>query len=74
MIPSPGWTPGDDAWRRLAETVDDLAIILLDPAGRIVSWNRGADQALYKAKAEGRDRTVLSTAVLRRHSPISAVK
>jgi diguanylate cyclase (GGDEF)-like protein/PAS domain S-box-containing protein len=40
----PGWTPGDDAWRRLAETVDDLAIILLDPAGRIVSWNRGAER------------------------------
>jgi diguanylate cyclase (GGDEF)-like protein/PAS domain S-box-containing protein len=38
------WSPGDDAWRRLAENVDEVAIILLDPTGRIASWNRGAER------------------------------
>jgi diguanylate cyclase (GGDEF)-like protein/PAS domain S-box-containing protein len=40
----PLWTPGDDAWHRLADSVEDLAIILLDRTGRIVSWNRGAEK------------------------------
>jgi diguanylate cyclase (GGDEF)-like protein/PAS domain S-box-containing protein len=40
----PGWVPGDDAWRRLADSVEDLAIILLDRHGVVVSWNRGAEK------------------------------
>jgi diguanylate cyclase (GGDEF)-like protein/PAS domain S-box-containing protein len=38
------WVPQDDAWRRLAEAVEDVAIILLDPSGHVVSWNRGAQK------------------------------
>jgi diguanylate cyclase (GGDEF)-like protein/PAS domain S-box-containing protein len=40
----PAWVPGDDAWRRLADSVEDLAIILLDRHGLVVSWNRGAEK------------------------------
>jgi diguanylate cyclase (GGDEF)-like protein/PAS domain S-box-containing protein len=40
----PQWVPGDDAWRRLAENIEDVAIILLDRTGHIVSWNRGAEK------------------------------
>lgn len=32
----------DEPFRRLVETVSDYAIFLLDPEGRIQSWNRGA--------------------------------
>ncbi len=38
------WIPQDDAWRRLAEAVEDVAVILLDPTGRVASWNRGAEK------------------------------
>jgi diguanylate cyclase (GGDEF)-like protein/PAS domain S-box-containing protein len=40
----PMWVPGDDAYRRLAESVEDVAVILLDPKGSVVSWNRGAEK------------------------------
>ena len=40
----PRWVPGDDAYRRLAEAVEDVAILLLDPNGIVVSWNRGAER------------------------------
>jgi diguanylate cyclase (GGDEF)-like protein/PAS domain S-box-containing protein len=38
------WVPQDDAYRRLAEVAEDLAIVLLDPDGTVVSWNRGAQK------------------------------
>jgi diguanylate cyclase (GGDEF)-like protein/PAS domain S-box-containing protein len=44
LIDSRMWVPGDDLWRRLAENVDEIAIILLDPSGRVASWNRGAER------------------------------
>jgi diguanylate cyclase (GGDEF)-like protein/PAS domain S-box-containing protein len=40
----PRWRPDDDAWRRLAESVEDTAIILLDAEGHVASWNRGAEK------------------------------
>ena len=35
---------GDEPFRRLVETVSDYAIFMLDPEGRIRSWNRGAQR------------------------------
>jgi diguanylate cyclase (GGDEF)-like protein/PAS domain S-box-containing protein len=39
-----GWKPGPDAWQRLAESVEDVAIIMLDRNGIVSSWNRGAEK------------------------------
>jgi PAS domain S-box-containing protein len=36
--------PGEDAYRLLVDSVLDYAIFMLDPAGRIVSWNAGAER------------------------------
>ncbi|HUP96580.1 MAG TPA: PAS domain S-box protein [Usitatibacter sp.] len=33
---------GEEPFRRLVEEISDYAIFMLDPQGRIVSWNRGA--------------------------------
>jgi PAS domain S-box-containing protein len=35
---------GDDQFRLLVEAVKDYAIFLLDPDGRVVSWNAGAER------------------------------
>ena len=34
----------EDPYRRLVEAVRDYAIFLLDPAGNVVTWNRGAER------------------------------
>lgn len=34
----------ESAFRLLVEGVHDYAIYMLDPAGRVVSWNRGAER------------------------------
>jgi PAS domain S-box-containing protein len=34
----------EERFRLLVETVQDYAIFLLDPSGRIISWNRGAER------------------------------
>src|SRR5690348_9479530 len=39
-----GADPADAQFRLLVETVSDYAIFLLDPQGRIVSWNAGAER------------------------------
>jgi len=36
--------PGDDQFRLLVSSVTDYAIYLLDPGGRIASWNAGAER------------------------------
>jgi PAS domain S-box-containing protein len=41
--PRPG-TASDDQFRLLVEAVKDYAIFLLDPGGRVVSWNAGAER------------------------------
>jgi len=41
--PRPG-TASDDQFRLLVEAVKDYAIFLLDPQGRVVSWNAGAER------------------------------
>src|SRR6266850_1579265 len=45
----PGLT---DPFRRLVEGARDYAIFLLDPAGRITSWNAGAQQIKGYSAAE----------------------
>ena len=35
----------DELFRLLVESVKDYAIFLLDPSGRIISWNEGARRA-----------------------------
>jgi PAS domain S-box-containing protein len=45
--PDPGTTAkswGDEPFRRLVDSVSDYAIFMLDPAGHILSWNRGAQR------------------------------
>ena len=39
-----GAAPADDLFRLLVESVGDYAIFMLDPSGRIVSWNTGAQR------------------------------
>jgi PAS domain S-box-containing protein len=39
-----GADPADAQFRLLVETVSDYAIFLLDPEGRVVSWNAGAQR------------------------------
>src|SRR5687767_4610640 len=34
----------DRVLRLFVETIEDYAILLLDPAGNVVSWNRGAER------------------------------
>jgi rsbT co-antagonist protein RsbR len=42
---------GADDFRLLVEKIQDYAIIMLDPAGLVVSWNRGAEQVKgYRAE------------------------
>jgi PAS domain S-box-containing protein len=36
--------PGDEAFRLLVESVKDYAIFMLDPAGVVTTWNRGAER------------------------------
>ncbi|MFZ3323873.1 MAG: PAS domain-containing sensor histidine kinase [Usitatibacter sp.] len=43
---------GDEPFRRLVETVGDYAIFMLDPEGRIQSWNRGAQHLKGYESAE----------------------
>jgi len=42
----------EEAWQLLMESVKDFAIILLDPDGRIASWNEGAVRMLGYAADE----------------------
>ena len=42
----------DEPFRRLVDTVSDYAIFLIDPEGRIASWNRGAERITGYAPAE----------------------
>jgi PAS domain S-box-containing protein len=41
--PPPGREPADDAFRLLIAGIKDYAIFLLDPDGRVASWNAGAE-------------------------------
>ena len=42
----------EDHFRSLVEGVEDYAIVLLDPQGRIISWNAGAERITGYAEAE----------------------
>jgi PAS domain S-box-containing protein len=41
---APGPHPADEQFRLLVSSVTDYAIYLLDPSGRIASWNAGAER------------------------------
>ncbi|HYX64452.1 MAG TPA: PAS domain S-box protein [Burkholderiales bacterium] len=47
-----GADPADAQFRLLVETVSDYAIFLLDPEGRIISWNAGAQRIKGYAAVE----------------------
>ena len=47
-----GADPADAQFRLLVESVSDYAIFLLDPQGRIVSWNTGAERIKGYAAAD----------------------
>jgi PAS domain S-box-containing protein len=47
---SPSWQ--DEPFRRLVDSVTDYAIFLVDPDGRIASWNRGAQRIVGYTPAE----------------------
>jgi PAS domain S-box-containing protein len=53
----------DARWRLVVESVEDYAIITLDLAGRVQTWNPGAERVFGWAEAEivGRDGAVLFT-------------
>jgi PAS domain S-box-containing protein len=38
------WREGEERFRLLIESIKDYALIMLDPGGRIVSWNEGAER------------------------------
>ena len=44
------WHQREEPFRLFVESVQDYAIFMLDPDGRIVTWNAGAERAKgYKA-------------------------
>ena len=43
---------GDERYRRLIEGITDYAIYMLDPAGRVTSWNPGAERFKGYSEAE----------------------
>src|SRR3954470_6932746 len=47
-----GADPTDAQFRVLVESVTDYAIFLLDPGGRVMSWNAGAERIKGYAAAE----------------------
>jgi PAS domain S-box-containing protein len=65
----------EDHFRQLVEAVDDYAILLLDPAGRITSWNAGAarvtgfsaDEVLGRSHADFYTPEAVSEGVPSRH-------
>jgi PAS domain S-box-containing protein len=40
-VPQPSWS---DDYRLLVDSVSDYAVFMLDPAGRVMTWNRGAER------------------------------
>jgi PAS domain S-box-containing protein len=42
--PAPGEPHGPDQFRLMIEAVRDYAIFMLDPAGRVATWNAGAER------------------------------
>jgi two-component system CheB/CheR fusion protein len=63
MIDMLGLTSGHELLGLLLHTVQDYALIILDPAGQIVSWGRGAEQIFGYQRDEvlGRSFTILYT-------------
>ncbi|HEX2190477.1 MAG TPA: PAS domain-containing sensor histidine kinase [Longimicrobiaceae bacterium] len=51
--PSPPPAPGTaELYRLLVENVTDYAIVMLDPEGRVASWNEGAERTFGYREAE----------------------
>ena len=55
--------PYSDDWRLLVESVEDYAIFMLDPSGRILNWNRGGEKTTGYAADEitGKQITIFYT-------------
>ena len=49
--PTPSLRDGEEQHRLLMENVKDYAIFLLDPQGRVVTWNTGAEQSKWTESA-----------------------
>jgi PAS domain S-box-containing protein len=59
ILPSSGWTSSlqdlldsGEGYRLLVESVRDYAVFLMDPEGRVASWNPGAERLLGYRKEE----------------------
>src|SRR5262245_44792652 len=50
--PTPSLRDGEEQHQLLMENVKDYAIFLLDPQGRVVTWNLGAERILGYKEAE----------------------
>jgi PAS domain S-box-containing protein len=49
---APEWRDREEHFREFVEAVQDYAIFMLDPAGRITSWNAGAERIKGYTRAE----------------------
>jgi two-component system cell cycle sensor histidine kinase/response regulator CckA len=59
MTPAPTQSPArDDSYRLLVDAVHDEALFLLDPEGRVASWNRGAERLTGYTRDEAVGRAV----------------
>jgi PAS domain S-box-containing protein len=57
------WLESGEAYRLFIESFEDFACLILDPEGRVVSWNRGGERIFGYQAAEilGRPSTVFFT-------------
>jgi PAS domain S-box-containing protein len=51
-MPGDGRLTGDERYRLLVDAIGDYAIVMLDPEGRITSWNSGAERCTGYRAAE----------------------
>jgi len=63
-----GWN-GEELFRLMVESVSDYSIFAIDPEGRILTWNKGAEGVFGYKKEEvvGRNFAILFTPEDRRH-------
>jgi PAS domain S-box-containing protein len=50
--PAPDWHRREERFRQFVEAVQDYAIFMLDPEGRVCSWNAGAERIKGYTRAE----------------------
>ncbi len=52
FAPDPQPAASEDLFHRMVETISDYAIFALDPEGRILTWNRGAERLKGYSRSE----------------------